>query len=86
MRSTKGVIWTKLADHKTAMTVRDVIVIYLDAGDDHARTESEALRLLADYQSANPRHFIDEVPRLTNRRLRAHAASCTPACEATISA
>ncbi|WP_290050565.1 T3SS effector HopA1 family protein [Amycolatopsis solani] len=59
------VTWVKLADHARATTVRDVIVVYLSAKD----AEKAVVDLLADYQRRYPGHFLDEVPRLTLRRL-----------------
>lgn len=60
-----GVTWVKLADHARAMTVRDAIVVYLSAKG----AERVVLGLLEGYQKQHPGHFLDEVPRLTLRRL-----------------
>lgn len=62
-------LWVKLADHETAMTVRDVIVVYISPADEHLGTEAEVGKLLSTYQGDNPGHFTDEVPRLTARLL-----------------
>jgi type III HopA1-like effector protein len=69
MEPMDGVIWTKLADHDTAMTVRDVIVIYLSAKEEHAATQSAVLELLRSYQDSHREHFLNEVPRLTVKLL-----------------
>ncbi|MEV4149433.1 T3SS effector HopA1 family protein [Amycolatopsis sp. NPDC049691] len=61
--SIPGVIWVKLADHARAMTVRDVIVIYLST--EHPGAEQAVVGVLRDYQSRHGGHFVDEVPRLT---------------------
>ncbi|MGW5716238.1 T3SS effector HopA1 family protein [Amycolatopsis sp. NPDC003865] len=61
--SIPGVIWVKLADHARAMTVRDVIVIYLST--EHPGAEQAVVGALRDYQSRHAGHFVDEVPRLT---------------------
>ncbi|WP_372667818.1 T3SS effector HopA1 family protein [Amycolatopsis kentuckyensis] len=58
-----GVIWVKLADHARAMTVRDVIVIYLSA--EHPGAERAVVDVLRNYQSSHGGHFLNEVPRLT---------------------
>lgn len=62
-----GVIWVKLADHARAMTVRDVIVVYLTA--EHAGTEQAVAGLLAGYQKTHLDHFVKEVPHLTRTLL-----------------
>lgn len=69
IRSVPGVTGAKVADHKTAMTARDVIVIYLSADPKHAGAEDAVLNVLRDYQTQNLNHFVDEVPRLTARKL-----------------
>lgn len=64
-----GVMWVKLADHAVAMTARDVIVVYVSPAPEHAGTEQDAVALLRDYQQTHRGHFLDEVPRLTERCL-----------------
>lgn len=62
-----GVLSVKLADHARAMTVRDVIVVYLLAVP--AGTEQAVTALLAGYQMAHSGHFVDEVPQLARTLL-----------------
>ncbi len=64
-----GVTWVKLANHPLAMTVRDVIVVYLSAAPQHAGAEQTVIGLLADYQKTHAGYFLNEVPRLTRNPL-----------------
>jgi HopA1 effector protein family len=73
-----GVIWVKVADHALAMTVRDVIVIYIAADPDPAGTVDKIRSLFAEYQGTHRAHFVNEVPRLATPLLPGVAVGAEP--------